>query len=46
MTYDCIGCQRTLKVEASVSKPRAVCICEPCVRDSTDAAEIERLLNP
>jgi hypothetical protein len=47
VTYDCIGpCGRTLPVTASVSKPRAVTICEDCMRATTDFAEIDKKLHP
>lgn len=46
MQYVCVGCKRTLTVTAKVSKPRAVTVCEPCVRASMDPDELRRLLNP
>lgn len=37
MTYTCIVCKNEKEVTASVSKPRAVCICEPCAAEAVEA---------
>lgn len=37
MIFTCVACGKTNEVTASVSKPRAICICEPCAGDDVAA---------